>query len=202
MRKGLTILLILFSAGFASRAQSFSVEVGTGIPSLFTQFPSLDEEGVFSQRGQKAKYKCTPTADVSVVWLTTSRWEFALSCGYSQRLYEVTQYPEFGIDPYGQIRYDYSKLGQPLGTKGLKPVETLFIQGRYVWGEVSEIDGCVDFYFSFGTGVMTNLDDAVIPVIGLTPFAFRISVTHFYFFAEATVSPLATFAHGGFGWRF
>lgn len=201
MRKGLIILLILFSAGFSAWAQSFSVEVGTGLPSLFTQFPTLDKEGVFSARGQKAKYKWTPTADVSVVWLATSRWEFALSCGYAQRLYEVTQYQEFGIDPYGQTRYDYSRPGQPLGTKGLKPVETLFFQGRYVWNLVLDgIDSVI--YSSLGAGIMTDLDDAVIPVMGITPFAFRISGTHFYFFAEATLSPLATFAHGGFGWRF
>ena len=201
MRRGLTILLILFSAGIAARAQAFSVEVGTGIPSLFTRFPTLDKEGVFSEQGQKAKYRWTPTADVSVVWLAGPRWEFALSCGYSQRLYEVTQYPEFGIDPYGRTRYDYDQPGQPLGTKGLKPVETLFIQGRYVWNLVLEgIDSVI--YSSFGAGIMTDLHDAVIPVMGITPIAFRISGTHFYFFAEATLSPLATLAHGGFGWRF
>ena len=203
MKKGLFILMFVFCTGISARAQSFSVEVGTGIPSLFTAFFTFNGEDSFYGHGQQPEYKWTLTTDVSAVWRTTSRWEVVLSCGYSQRLYKVTQYPEFGTDPYGQPRYDFSKPGQPLGTKGLKPVETLCLQGRYIWLEEDglEEDENLSFYTAVCVGVMTDLN-RTIPVAGLTPFAFRISGTHFYFFAEVTVSPLATIGHGGFGWRF
>ena len=198
MKKGLFILMIAFCTGISARAQSFSLEVGSGLPSLYVWITNFDESGVFHANGQWAVYKWTPTLSISAVWQNADRWEVAISCSVAQRLYDVTQYPEFGTDPYGNPRYDFNQPGQPLGTKGLKPVETLYLQGRYFWLGSDEV---FSLYSAFGAGAVTNFH-SVLPAIGITPLAFRISGKHFYFFAEATVSPLATFGHGGFGWRF
>ncbi len=208
MRKLLTILILMLIAGATSLAtepdsqtapfrKSFSLEIGTGITPQQTQLPGLGETE-FYENGQSAKYIWTPAFDISAAWLVTHRIEMVLSVEIAQRRYQVTQHPEFGTDPHGNPRYDFSQPGTDLGTKGLKPVESLYCQGRFFW---MDPQSAFCFYSGIGIGVSTNFR-STIPVAGLTPVAFRISGAHFYFFAEATISPLGTFGHGGFGWRF
>ena len=210
MRRLLTILFLLFGAGLTSLAadpdgqtapfrKTFSLEIGSGILPLQTQFPTLeDKRSAFYWNGQSAKYVCTPAFDLSAAWLVTPRIEMVLSLEIAQRRYQVTQHPEFGTDPYGNPRYDFSQPGTDLGIKGLEPVESLYCQGRFFW---MAPQSAFCFYSGIGIGVSTNFR-STIPVAGLTPLAFRIAGAQFYFFAEATVSPLGTFGHGGFGWRF
>lgn len=209
MRKLLTILILMLIAGATSLAaepdgqasfrKTFSLEIGTGLAPLQTQLPGLEDEAeTFYSKGQTCNYVWTPAFDLSAVWLVTPRCELVLSVEIAQRRYQVTQHPEFGTDPHGNPRYDFSQPGTDLGTKGLKPVESLYCQGRFFW---MDPQSAFCFYSGIGIGVSTNFR-STIPVAGLTPVAFRISGAHFYFFAEATISPLGTFGHGGFGWRF
>ena len=210
MRKLLTILFLLFGARLTSLAadpdgqtapfrKTFSLEIGSGILPLQTQFPTLeDKRSAFYWNGQSAKYVCTPAFDLSATWLVTPRIEMVLSLEIAQRRYHVTQHPEFGTDPYGNPRYDFSQPGTDLGSKGTRPVETLYFQSRSLW---LQLESSLYFYSGIGLGVSTNFKK-ILPVVGLTPLAIRITGDHFYFFAEATVSPLGTFGHGGLGWRF
>ncbi len=210
MKRLLTIFFLLFGAGLTSLAtepdglapfrKTFSLEIGTGLAPLQTQIPGFENKAeTFYSKGQTCNYVFwTPAFDLSAVWLVTPRCEMVLSVEIAQRRYHVTQHPEFGTDPYGTPRYDFSQPGTDLGTKGTKPVETLYCQGRSLW---LDLESSIYFYSGIGLGVSTNFKE-ILPVIGLTPLAIRITGDHFYFFAEATISPLGTFGHGGLGWRF
>ncbi|MBQ7640223.1 MAG: hypothetical protein IJS91_04440 [Bacteroidales bacterium] len=210
MRRLLTILVLLLGTGLTSLAaepdgqaapfrKRFSLEIGTGLAPLQTQLPGLENKAeAFYNKGQSGNYVWTPAFDLSAVWLVTPRCEIVLSVEIAQRRYHVTQHPEFGTDPYGNPRYDFSQPGTDLGTRGTKPVETLYCQGRSLW---LDLESSIYFYSGIGIGVSTNFKK-ILPVVGLTPLAIRITGDHIYFFAEATISPLGTFGHGGLGWRF
>ena len=55
-------------------------------------------------------------------------------------------------------------------------------------------------YSALGVGLTTAT--SLVPLPGITPIAVRFGGEHLYFFAEATLGPIATLGHGGIGWKF
>lgn len=177
----------------------FSLELGTGIQPLhMTLAPSHNEERALAQKGQAFNkgddYFC-PILSLSEVWRFAPHWEFCLTEGIGWKHMPVIQYDTFGVGPSGEPRYDLSK-GSPAGWKATRPIGSLTAHARFIWSP----KWAVTVYSALGVGLTTST--YYIPLPSVTPIALRIGKKHFYGFAEVSLGPVATIAHGGFGWKF
>lgn len=195
-------LAALLLSGSALSAQeegtSFSLEVGTGLMPLQLSFaPSYSEEQVLAKKGQRFNDINSIAIPISLseVWRVRPHWELCLTEGICWKYSEIVQYDTFGIGPSGEPRYDLSK-SSPAGYKATRPIGSMVFQARFIWVPRWKFT----VYSSLGVGFTTAT--AYIPIPNLTPLAFRFGGEHLYFFAEATLGPVATFGHGGLGWRF
>ena len=202
------ILLAASASAFASGGKGsdepfrkiFSLELGTGLQPLhMTLSPSRSEKESFASHGialtsLSSDLDC-PVISISEVWRTRPHWELCLTEGISWKIMDSVQYGTFGTDPSGNPRYDLNN-GTPAGTKAMLPVGSLSFQARFIWSPKWK----VTVYSALGIGFTTVTEYIPMPLV--TPVALRIGGEHFYGFAEATIGPVATFAHGGIGWRF
>ena len=192
----ITFLLL----GVAVRAGDgrFSLELGTGIQPLHMTFsPTSFEKTALAQLGQRVVEDDSfcPVLSITGAWRVGPHWELCASGGASTKIYQYIQYETFGINPEGQPRYDLNK-GSIAGRKASVPVGVLAFQARFIWSP----KWAVTVYSALGVGLSTASDLTPLPEV--TPIAVRFAQNHLYGFAEATIGPLATFAHGGLGWRF
>ena len=208
MKALVPVFAALLAFGFSAYAadgdevpfsKSFSLELGTGIQPLHMTFaPTYDEEKILAKSGQAFNkgddYFC-PTLSLSEVWRFAPHWEFCLAEGIGWKHMPVIQYDTFGIGPSGEPRYDVSK-GSPAGWKATRPIGSLTAQARFIWSP----RWAVTVYSALGVGFTTST--VYIPIPSVTPVALSIGKNHFYGFAELTLGPIASFAHGGFGWKF
>ena len=178
--------------------KSFSLELGSGIQPLhMTLAPShkevlaLADEGLVNNRSGEF----CPVISISEVWRLSGHWELCLSEGVSWKYFKVSGFDSFGIDPAGKPRYDLTT-AYPAGWRTSLPVGAIAFQARLIWSPKWK----VTMYSALGVGLTTATMLYPMPVV--TPIALRYGGDHFYFFAEATMSPLASLGHGGFGWRF
>ncbi len=200
MKKYILSVFALLSMGLGVYASDgkFSLELGTGLQPLhMTAAPSYKEKEALAELGQLAieSGSFCPVLSLSAVWHVSPHWEMCATGGLSWKHFEYNQYPVFGTGPSGEPRYDLSK-GQRAGWKASKPVPSLTAQARFIWSP----EWAVTVYSALGLGLTTVTD--LIPMPEVTPIAFRFGKDHFYTFAEATIGPVATFAHIGFGWKF
>ena len=207
MRKGLIALLLLLVTGGIALAgdgnppfkKRFSLEIGAGPAPFHTR--QLVNSSSFKEKlaGEGRKKDMTdalfPAISISGICRVGPRWEIALTGGYSWCHHQVIQYKPFGVDPYGQPRYDLEE-GTPAGWTNSSASCSLTLQGRYLWIP----DKAFELYSAFGVGLTTATEYTPIP--SLTPIAARYGGKHFYIFAETALNPIALFGHGGFGWRF
>ncbi|MBO4447365.1 MAG: hypothetical protein J5764_04500 [Bacteroidales bacterium] len=205
MRTRLLICALLLSVCTAAGAQdykSFSLEVGTGLQPLHMAFAFTDAEKRIlardGQSGAERDYYC-PTFSLSEVWRVSGHWEFCLTEGISWQPYDLIQYGTFGTDPNGNPRYDLSN-GTVIGLRNSNPFISVYGQARLIWSPKWK----VTCYSAVGLGVVMVVapNFAAAPCPGITPLGLRVGGRHLYGFAEFTLSPIATFGHGGIGWRF
>ncbi|MBO4567020.1 MAG: hypothetical protein J5695_07320 [Bacteroidales bacterium] len=181
--------------------KSFSLELGSGIQPLhMTLAPSHKEKLAYADKGiitQEAGNLDCPVISFSEVWRTRPHWELCLTEGISWKIMELRQYDNvFGTDPNGNPRYDISKSPTDIGRGASLPVGSLTFQARFIWSPKWK----VTVYSALGAGLTTVT--AFYPMPLVTPIALRFKGEHFYVFAEATMGPVATFGHGGIGWKF
>lgn len=195
-------LLIAGSIAGAQDYKSFSLEAGTGLQPLHMTFaPTTREKRALAEKGQSAHEddSLCPTFSLSEVFRLNGHWELCLTEGISWKNYHLIQYNTFGIDPNGKPRYDLDDRTD-LGKKASDPFGTLYVQLRLIWSPKWK----VTCYSALGGGVIVSgfsrADLALSP--GITPVGIRFGGKHLYGFAEFTLSPIATFGHGGIGWRF
>lgn len=179
--------------------KSFSIELGTGLPPLHTSLlaPSRSVREQLAQSGQDINLTGAfyPVINLTGIYRSTLHSEYTLNLGVSWCHHRVTQYSVFGTDPKGQPRYDLDD-GSPAGWKDSTPIGTLTFQYRYLYNPHRP----VVVYSALGFGFSTHT--SYLPLPSLTPIAARYGGEHFYGFLECTLGPLASFVHGGLGWRF
>ena len=209
MRTPLAAILLLILTGVSAYAgdgdtpykKGFSLEIGAGPGPVHIRLsnvsPSLGDKYALADEGLTADMNDAwyPALSLSGIWRTAPRWEIALTGGVSWCHHKLIRHEEFGIDPYGNTRYDFSQ-GTPAGETNSTPVCSLTLQGRYLWTPQKK----VELYSAFGLGLTTASD--YIPIPALTPIALRFGGRHFYVFAEVALNPIALLGHGGLGWRF
>ncbi len=200
MKAHILVVAALLAWGSAAYAYDgrFSIEVGTGLQPLhMTLAPTHAEEMALAELGQLAldSGSFCPVISLTGVWSLSPHWELCATGGISWKHFEYMQYPTFGTGPSGEPRYNLRN-GKKAGWKASKPVPSLTAQARFIWSP----NWKVTVYSALGLG-FTSVTE-IYPMPEITPIALRFGREHFYTFAEATIGPIATFAHIGFGWRF
>lgn len=186
--------------------KTYSVEIGTGMPPLFMQL--LPYSGVKQELARKGQETINdgafyPVISLSGVMRCGLKTELTLTAGTSWCYNKLIQYPVFGTDPNGQPRYDLHK-GSPAGTLASSPVLTVLLQYRHLWNPKNAFVLYSGAGFGFSTGFLQYRGSSPLPnpIPAITPIAFRYGGEHIYGFAECTLGPVASFVHGGLGWRF
>ena len=207
------LIFCTVTISFAAKAQesesfrkSFSLELGAGIFPFHATLGDAGraEEAEYAKLGQRisSSDKIAPAFSLSEVWRTGEHWEFCLTEGVSWKWQNVTQYGVFGTDPNGDPRYDLTKVTDTW-VKASKPVFSLTAQVRFIWSP----NWKVTVYSATEIGISSNLfayfyTPLSVPLPGITPVAVRYGGKHLYGFAELILGPIASFGHGGLGWRF
>ena len=195
-------LLFLSFAALAQEqeefAKTFSVEVGTGISPLYMiDTPSRSVQKRLAQKNLVAiDEDCFhPVLTLTGVFRTNLKSEFTITAGTSWNHNKLIECPVFGVDPFGQPRLNIEE-GTPAGTLESSPEFSILFQYRHLWNP----QNALVCYSGIGAGFSTAMGFCPIP--SFTPLALRLGGEHIYGFVECTVSILATFVHGGIGWRF
>ena len=195
------ILIAISSCAFAQELpwlRTYSIEIGTGYrPLHMALYPTSAEEEAYAELGQSvymgdARY---PVFSLSGAMRASRRSEYVIAAGVSWCHHQLTQYSTFGIDPDGKPRYDLND-GKPAGWANSKPFATLTFRYRQIWTPGS----AVELYTGVGMGLSSRT--SFIPLPDITPIGARCGWEHLYFYLECTFSPVASFGHGGLGWRF
>lgn len=193
----LAIACFLLAFAFSAGAQSYSIELGTGIYPIYMNSwtaPSSAVKDKLAAKGQAAVGPdYYPVLSLTGVMRISRRSEHILTLGSTWCHHQVMQYPESGgIDPEGRPRYNL-KEGTLVGWMESSPQFSITWQWRHLWTP----DRPVILYSGVGIGLA-----GLVPIPDLTPFGLRFGGPHLYGFAELTLGPVATLAHGGIGWRF
>ncbi|MCR5325581.1 MAG: hypothetical protein K6E37_02390 [Bacteroidales bacterium] len=214
MRRVVFMLAALLSACTAAYAycdepdsvsfkKSFSLELGSGQGPLHVT-GSLGPGGreAMAEAGQidVESGSFFPLISVTEAWRVSPHWELCLTESISWRMFQVKQYDTFGIDPDGKPRYDTTS-GQIIGWKSSIPYGAVTFQARVIWSPKWKVTA----YSAMSVGLTSAawlIGVIPLPIPGITPVGLRYGGEHFYCFAEATLGPIATFGHGGLGWRF
>lgn len=194
----LVLSLTAFAQGEPGFRKTYSIEIGTGIQPLYMgDYPNMAVQKRLESQGMApVPEDCFhPVITLTGVVRTEAKTEFTLSTGVSWYLNRLMKYPVFGTDPYGQPRYNLNE-GQPAGKLHSSPEFSFLFQYRHLWNP----QNALVCYSGFGAGFSTAT--GFFPLPSLTPIALRLSGEHIYVFVEGTVSVMATFVHGGLGWRF
>ena len=186
--------------------KTYSIELGTGLPPFFMRYmPNSSVKKSLAQKGQEAigDGAFYPVISLTGVMRTGLKTEFTATVSGSWCYNNLVQYPQFGTDPNGQPRYDLTK-GLPAGRLASSPTFTLMVQYRHLWNPKNAFVLYSGVGFGFSSGLMAYRGNSVYPSFlpSLTPLAFRLGGQHFYGFAECTIGPVASYVHGGLGWRF
>lgn len=197
-----TALFFLSIAAFAQEREdavkSFSIEVGTGISPLYmSDTPSRSVQQRLAQKSLVANDEdCFhPVVTLTGVFRINAKSELTVSAGTSWNHNKLIKCPIFGVDPSGQPRLNIEE-GQPAGTLESSPEFSILFQYRHLWNP----QNALVCYSGIGAGFSTAM--GFYPIPSFTPLALRLGGEHIYGFVEGTVSILATFVHGGIGWRF
>ena len=186
--------------------KTYSIELGTGMPPLFMQLlPYSAVEQELASKGQQTINEGAfyPVISLSGVMRCGLKTELTLTFGTSLCYNKLIQYHVFCTDPNGQPRYDLHK-GSQAGTLVSSPVLTVLLQYRHLWNPKNAFVLYSGAGFGFSTGFLQYRGSSPLPnpIPAITPIAFRYGGEHFYGFAECTLGPVASFVHGGLGWRF
>lgn len=186
--------------------KTYSIELGTGLSPFFMRYmPYSSVKKSLAQKGQEAigDGAFYPVISLTGVMRTGLKTEFTATVSSSWCHNKLVQYPQFGIDPDGQPRYDLTK-GSPAGWLVSSPTFTLMVQYRHLWNPQNAFVFYSGIGFGFSSGLMAYRGNSVYPSLlpSLTPLAFRLGGQHFYGFAECTIGPVASYVHGGLGWHF
>lgn len=183
--------------------KTYSIELGTGIQPVYMNTfntPSSWVKEQYADKGQKAvgPYRY-PVISLTGVIRVSRRSEHILTLGTTWCHHQILQYPwqTGGFDPEGKPRYNFSAEGTIVGSANNTQRYSITWQWRHLWTP----DRLIVLYSGLGLGIVFS-SNAHLPLPALTPLGLRIGGKHFYGFAEATVGPYATLAHGGLGWRF
>ena len=211
MRRLASALIAIFLFTVSAQAQEFhrywAIEAGVGMAPLHTALfykPSWNKQTEYAQAGQEVYAQNnilqTPAVSIAAVWRYSPHWEHEFAASLSWLKYGVTQYSEFGTDPYGQPRYD-------LDTGVLADEYYVFIpafnwQARYIFNPGKKFQ----VYEALGVGIFAGSNDYlpyVFPVPTFTLLAFRYCGNHIYGFTELLSYNAKSFlAQGGVGWKF
>ena len=180
--------------------KSYSIEIGTGIrPFQMMINPVRAAQARLAPKGQDVDTDGSFYPVVNLTGVLRSGWktEFTLSAGASWYHHRLIQYPSFGVDPNGKPRYDLEH-GERVGWMDSIPAFSGTFQWRHLWNP----SNAFLVYTALGAGVTVSYFSSFFPLLSLTPVAFRYGGEHFYAYTELTLGPLASFVHGGLGWRF
>ncbi len=180
--------------------KSYSIEIGTGIrPFQMMINPLRAAQEKLAPKGQDVDTDGSFYPVVNLTGVLRSGWktEFTLSAGASWYHHRLIQYPSFGMDPDGKPRYDLEH-GERVGWMDSIPAFSGTFQWRHLWNP----SNAFLVYTALGAGVTVSYFSPFFPLLSLTPVAFRYGGEHFYAYTEMTLGPLASFVHGGLGWRF
>ena len=189
-----SMLLFASISSFAQEEKSFSLELGTGFAPLHSL---VDGVHTITYEGENVSLIYSPTFALSGVWRINSRSEWLVTGGVTWDYYNVLQYETFGIDPYGNPRYDLSSEALPVGRKNGEFSASITIRYRRIWN----FEKPFSVYSGAGLGYVYFQKD-VAPAPEITLIGVKYSWTHFQLFLENTYGPHATLLHGGIGWRF
>ena len=205
MRK--LILILFLCIGAAAYAQepfqkSLSVELGGGFGPLHMNFPGACptslEKNTYAKEGKSVSCNqyLFPEVDLGLVWRFARKWELSLICGITWAEYTVRTHEQFGIDPYGEPRYDASTSIETYKTLS-SPYFNSTLQARRIWNP----EGKVQAYTGVGLGIAV-VDGEWAPFPALTPIGVRYGGEHLYGFLEIPFTTTSSLLHGGVGWRF
>ena len=205
MKRCLLPAVILLALSLSAAAQetgwkkSVSIEVGTGFPPLHaTLVPSSDEKYALADMGLSADTNnaVLPMIDVSGRFRVSKHSEFLASAGVLWRIYQVTQYEAFGINPDGSTRYNLDKRSFG-GWRNSRPVGALAARYHYIWST----DRKVKWFSGAGASLVIS-DSGLIAVPELTFIGLRYEWEHLSLSAENSYGPLSTLLHLSIGWTF
>lgn len=200
MRKSLLCILLFLGLGSPAHSQdgdfhrTLSVEIGSGILPPHQLFGGVTPD---LEKGQSMEWEglYRPRFDLSFVWASSEHTEWVLKGGLSWWRHRMIQYATFGTDPNGNPRYDLENKTR-LGWTDSRVSPTLSFSWRPLW---LRRDGFT-LYSELGLGFILEKGPYCYP--GVTFVGARYNLRLFYFYAESTLSPVATLLHGGIGWRF
>ena len=207
MRKLILILFLCISAAAYAQEepfqQSFSVELGGGLGPMHMSFPGVCptslEKNTYAKEGKSlyCNQNFFPEVALGVAWRFARKWELSLMGGISWAEYTVKTHEQFGVDPFGEPRYNASKTIDTYKILSA-PYFNSTLQARLIWNP----DQKVQVYTAFGVGIaVVGKEWAPFPAI--TPIAVRYSNgNHFYGFLENAFTTNSMLLHGGVGWRF
>lgn len=180
--------------------RKYSLEISTGPGPLHSRFTNPGQYfnanyRELARKGQKAENPILqPALAVSFVFHTSEYWDFAATAGLSWNTYPITQYPAFGTTPEGAPRYDLTR-GEPAGWTSSNFQPALMVSWRIHWLRCENIR----LYSAFGGGLVPVTFPVPLPY--LSPIGFQLGRGRLYLLGEATLSPAASFALLGLGWR-
>ena len=160
--------------------------------------PTSLEKNTYAQKGESVYCNniLFPEVALGVAWRFARMWELSLMGGVSWGEYTVNTHEQFGIDPYGQPRYDASTVKE-----SRTELSSLYfnstLQTRVIWNP----DCKVQAYTGFGLGIAV-VGHEWAPFPAITPIAVRYGGKHIYGFLENAFTTNAMLLHGGMGWRF
>lgn len=206
MKARIIAAILLLGVTIASYAQEdtrslkgFSLEAGTGLAPLHTRLSntSWDTRREYAQKGQEITGTgvYSPSISLAGVFRTAANIEHTVTLSVAWTRLSLTQYSVFGTDPQGQPRYDLED-GTVIGTVNSPLSYSITWHWRYIWNPQKPFKT----YTALGAGLSTTT--GFVPLPSVTPIGVRFGGTHFYFFAEWTLGPVASFVHGGLGWKF
>jgi hypothetical protein len=206
MRK--LFLMLFLCIGVAAYAQeepfkkSISVELGGGIGPLHMSFPGVCptslEKNTYAKQGQSVYCNniIFPEVALGVAWRFARKWELSAIGGVSWGEYTINTHEQFGIDQYGEPRYDASTVKE--STKKLSPLYfNTTVQARVLWNPDSQVQA----YSAFGVGLAV-VGHEWAPFPAITPIAVRYGGKHLYGFLENAFTTNSLLLHGGVGWKF
>lgn len=201
----LALFLCISAAAYAQEEpfqKSFSVELGGGFGPLHMNFPGACptslETNTYAKEGKSLSCNniLFPEVALGAAWRISRKWELSWVVGISWAEYTVRTYEQFGIDPYGEPRYDSSRTIETYKMLS-KPYFNSTLQGRRIWNP----EGKVQAYTGLGLGIAV-VGKEWAPFPALTPIGIRYGGEHLYGFLEIPFTTNSSLLHGGLGWRF
>jgi len=177
-----------------------AIEISSGFPSvpalLLGQFKAQEFE-----TGIKEETRWRQSLNLGYTYAISEKWDFNAVLGLSTQIYGKYQYPMQAVSYEDGTTGQAPDFSADPTYEGLdfRWVPSIMADFRWKWYRSDS----VRLYSSFGLGFVPDVELYGIPVLPyLSPIGINFGRKKLYGLAEVNVSPAATFALVGLGYRF